>query len=72
MAQLYHEEHVRGVMRQFETLAAGVMAIPIAPKKYDIDSVLIARGQGNSGTVLAAAKLAATSAAGNGSAPACA
>jgi hypothetical protein len=44
---------------QFETLAAGVTAKPIAPKKYDIDSVLIARGQVNSGTVLAAAKLAA-------------
>jgi hypothetical protein len=46
-------------VRQFETLAAGVTAKPIAPKKYDIDSVLIARGQVNSGTVLAAAKLAA-------------
>lgn len=46
-------------VRQFQTLAAGVTAIPVAPKKYDVDSVLIARGQVNSGAVLAAAKLAA-------------
>lgn len=46
-------------VRQFDTLAAGVTATPIAPKKYDIDSVLIARGQANSTAVLAAAKLTA-------------
>lgn len=46
-------------VRQFETLAAGVVAKPTGPKKYDIDSVLIARGQVSSGAVLAAAKLAA-------------
>jgi hypothetical protein len=46
-------------VRQFETLAAGVTAKPTAPKKYDIDSVLIARGQVSAPTVLAAAKLAA-------------
>jgi len=46
-------------VRQFETLAAGVSATKIAEKKYDLDSVLIARGQVSSGAVLAAAKLAA-------------
>jgi len=46
-------------VRQFKTLAAGVTATPLAPKKYDIDSVLIARGQVNSEAVLAAAKAAA-------------
>lgn len=46
-------------VRQFETLAAGVSATKIADKKYDLDSVLIARGQVSSGAVLAAAKLAA-------------
>lgn len=46
-------------VRQFETLAAGVSATKIADKKYDLDSVLIARGQVSSGGVLAAAKLAA-------------
>lgn len=46
-------------VRQFETLAAGITAKPTAPKKYDLESVLIARGQVSSGAVLAAAKLAA-------------
>lgn len=46
-------------VRQFQTLAAGVSAAQVGPKKYDLDSVLIARGQVNSATVLAAAKLAA-------------
>jgi len=46
-------------VRQFETLAAGVTATKIGPKEYDLDSVLIARGQVNSATILAAAKLAA-------------
>ena len=46
-------------VRQFETLAAGVSATKIKEKEYDLDSVLIARGQVSSGAVLAAAKLAA-------------
>jgi len=46
-------------VRQFETLAAGVSATKIREKEYDLDSVLIARGQVSSGAVLAAAKLAA-------------
>lgn len=46
-------------VRQFETLAAGATATKIRPKEYDLDSVLIARGQISSGAVLAAAKLAA-------------
>lgn len=46
-------------VRQFETLAVGVSAQPLAPKKYDVDTVLIARGQVSTGAVLAAAKLAA-------------
>lgn len=46
-------------VRQFETLAAGVTATKIAEKKYDLDSVVIARGQVNASAVLAAAKLAA-------------
>ena len=46
-------------VRQFETLVAGVSARRIKDKEYDLDSVLIARGQVSSGAVLAAAKLAA-------------
>lgn len=46
-------------VRQFETLAAGVSATKIKEKEYDLDSVLIARGQVSSGAVLAAAKLTA-------------
>ncbi|MEO5860551.1 MAG: hypothetical protein ABIR33_16590 [Pyrinomonadaceae bacterium] len=46
-------------VRQFETLAAGVTATKIKDKEYDLDSVLIARGQVSSGAILAAAKLAA-------------
>lgn len=46
-------------VRQFETLAAGVTATKIKEKEYDLESVLIARGQVSSGAVLAAAKLAA-------------
>lgn len=46
-------------VRQFETLAAGVSATKIKDKEYDLDSVLIARGQVSAGAVLAAAKLAA-------------
>ena len=46
-------------VRQFETLVAGVSATKIKDKEYDLDSVLIARGQVSSGAILAAAKLAA-------------
>jgi hypothetical protein len=46
-------------VRQFDALAAGVTATKVKEKEYDIDSVLIARGQVNTGTILAAAKLAA-------------
>lgn len=46
-------------VRQFETLAAGVSATKIKDKEYDLESVLIARGQVSSGAILAAAKLAA-------------
>jgi hypothetical protein len=46
-------------VRQFDVLAAGITAKKIKEKEYDLDSVLIARGQVNTGAVLAAAKLAA-------------
>ena len=46
-------------VRQFETLAAGVSATKVKDKEYDLESVLIARGQVSSGAILAAAKLAA-------------
>lgn len=46
-------------VRQFETLAAGVSATKIRDKEYDLETVLIARGQVSSGALLAAAKLAA-------------
>lgn len=45
-------------IRQFEYLAAGVTAKPIAGKEYDIDPVIIARGQVSSGSLIGAAKLA--------------
>lgn len=45
-------------IRQFEHLAAGVTAKQIGPKKYDLDPVIIARGQINAGALTAAAKLA--------------
>jgi len=45
-------------VRQFDTLAAGVSATKIKDKEYDLESVLIARGQVSSGAILAAAKLA--------------
>ena len=45
--------------RQFEYIAAGVSATKVDAKKYDFDTVIVARGQINSGALLAAAKLAA-------------
>ncbi|NOT49264.1 MAG: hypothetical protein HOP17_16165 [Acidobacteria bacterium] len=45
-------------IRQFEYLAAGVTAKPISGKEYDIDPVIIARGQISSGSLIGAAKLA--------------
>ena len=45
--------------RQFEYVAAGVTARNVAPKKYDFDTVIVARGQVNTGALIAAAKLAA-------------
>lgn len=45
-------------IRQFETLAAGFTAKQIKDKEFDIDTVVVARGQINSGALLAAAKLA--------------
>ena len=44
--------------RQFEYVAAGVTATKVAPKKYDFDTVIVARGQVNTGALIAAAKLA--------------
>jgi hypothetical protein len=45
-------------IRQFEYLAAGVTARKVAPKDYDLDSVIIARGQVSSASLIGAAKLA--------------
>lgn len=46
-------------IRQFEYLAAGVTAKQVSDKKYDIEPVVIARGQVSSGSLIGAAKLAA-------------
>jgi hypothetical protein len=46
-------------IRQFEYVTAGVSARKIADKKYDLDPVVIARGQVNSSALIGAAKLAA-------------
>lgn len=46
-------------IRHFEYIAAGVTARQIAPKKYDFEPVIIARGQINAGALIAAGKLAA-------------
>lgn len=46
-------------IRQFEYLAAGVTAKQIAGKEYDVDPIVIARGQISSGSLIGAAKLAA-------------
>ena len=45
--------------RQFDYVAAGITATNVAPKKYDFDTVLVARGKVNTGALIAAAKLAA-------------
>lgn len=45
-------------IRQFEYLAAGVTARPVTGKEYDIDPVIIARGQITSSSLIGAAKLA--------------
>lgn len=45
-------------LRQFESVAAGVLIKNTAPKKFDFDAVAVARGQINSGAIIAAAKLA--------------
>ena len=44
--------------RQFEYIAAGVTATKVDAKKYDFDTVIVARGSMNTGALLAAAKLA--------------
>jgi len=46
-------------IRQFEYVAAGVTAKQITAKKYELDPVIIARGQINAAALLVAAKLAA-------------
>lgn len=46
-------------LRQFEQVAVGVTAKQTAPKKFDFEPVIVARGQFNAATLLAAAKIAA-------------
>jgi hypothetical protein len=46
-------------LRQFEQVAVGVTAKQTAPKKFDFEPVILARGQINAGALLSAAKLAA-------------
>ncbi len=46
-------------IRDFDYLAAGVTAKQTATKKYDVDPVIIARGQLSSSALIGAAKLAA-------------
>jgi hypothetical protein len=47
-------------LRKFENVAVGVTATPVAPKNYDIEPVILARGaQINAAALLAAAKIAA-------------
>ena len=45
-------------IRQFESVAAGVTARKIGEKKYDMDPVVIARGQASSASLIAGAKAA--------------
>ena len=45
-------------VRQFDYLAAGVTARKVGPKDYDVDPVIIARGQVSSASLIGAAKLA--------------
>jgi hypothetical protein len=42
-------------IRQFDSIAAGINAKPIANKKYDIDPVVIARGQASAASLIATA-----------------
>jgi hypothetical protein len=46
-------------IRQFESIAAGVATKRISEKKYDVDPVVIARGQISAASLIGAAKLAA-------------
>lgn len=46
-------------IRQFDSIAAGVTSKKIAEKKYDLEPVVIARGQISSAALIGAAKLAA-------------
>ncbi len=46
-------------IRQFEYLAAGVTAKKVSEKEYDLEPVVIARGQINAGALIGMAKLAA-------------
>jgi hypothetical protein len=46
-------------LRRFEQAAVGITAKRIAAKQYDFEPLILARGQINSGALLAAAKLAA-------------
>jgi len=46
-------------IRQFDEVAIGVSARHIAAKKYDVDPVVVARGQMTSASLIGAAKLAA-------------
>ena len=46
-------------IRQFEYLAAGVTAKKVSDKEYDLELVVIARGQINAGALIGTAKLAA-------------
>ncbi|MGD9563677.1 MAG: hypothetical protein AB7F88_16155 [Pyrinomonadaceae bacterium] len=45
-------------IRQFDALVAGITAKQISPKKYDLDHVVIARGQVSSASIIGAARLA--------------
>lgn len=46
-------------IRQFEYIAAGVTTKKVSQKNYDLEPVVIARGQINAGALIGAAKLAA-------------
>jgi hypothetical protein len=46
-------------IRQFDSIAAGVATKKLGEKKYDVDPVVIARGQMSSASLIGAAKLAA-------------
>ena len=46
-------------VRQFESIAAGVTTKKVGEKKYDVEPVVIARGQTSAASLIGAAKLAA-------------